>query len=169
MCDKYDFVRALNGWTLPEGVNSMPNMAYESVHEGRPDIKNLFTHYYSFQNTNGEIYWSISPDDCGMSKEEIENALNRNYILCDVIPGVRSEHTILFKPMNVVMSCTVYAIEKNNKTFDIKRVNKHLGLNEVIVNVATEQEAKAFKMGYDAAYEHVTVMLSEKKRGSKAE
>ena len=161
MCNKYGFVYATNGWILPEEIKSMPNLANDSIHDGKPDIRCLFKNYHSFVTGSGELYWTVSPDDCGMKREEIANSLNANYLLCDIVDGIRSSYTLVFKPMNVAVACGKYVIKQGfDKKYELRRINDHLDQYDTICLFDTLKEAEAFKKGFDVAYEQAIKMMA---------
>lgn len=165
LCNKYGFASATNGWILPEEIKSMPNLANDKIHEEKPDIRRLFKHYHSFIAENGEIYWTVSPDDLGMDGEEIAQALNANYLLCDIVDGIRSSYTLVFKPINVVIACGRYEIKQNvDQKYELQRINTLLEQCETIGRFETLKEAEAFKIGFDVAYAQVIAMMANMRK-----
>jgi hypothetical protein len=161
LCQKYDFTHAMSGWVLIDDVKKIPNLAYDIIHPGKPDIRPLFSHYHSFKTYSGEVYWAISPDDCEWSKEEIESRMFANSIFCKIEQGMRAYNTILFKPKALAVACANYITEKNKDgRFDLHKVNKCLEQDEVVATFSTEKEVKAFQKGFDTAYAHALALLS---------
>jgi hypothetical protein len=161
LCEKYNFKSATNGWVLPDGIKIVPNLANEQTHDGKPDIRMLFSHYHSFRAEDGCIYWTVSPNDCELSKQEIIERLNANYLIGDIIDGLRFQHTLVFRPMNVALSCNRYQIEQgNNGKYELHRINKYLEQNDIVAKFDTPQEAEAFKLGFELAYAQAAQMLN---------
>jgi hypothetical protein len=163
LCYDYHIKGAQSGWCGIDGIVSVPNLACDVVHKNKTDIRHLFSHFYSLINEDGDVYWIVSPDDCDMSKKEIKAALSENYLICDIIEGLRSTYSLVFKPDNVLRACTNYEPRKNDEgTYDLMKINKYMNIEEKIAHFQTFREAEAFAMGFDMAYTQTLAMFAEK-------
>lgn len=162
LCKKYDFVRATVGWVLPDYIKALPMLAYEPIHKDKPNIQALFNHYYSFLTQDNDLYWVVSPDYCGMDKEEIIAALNENYLVCDIVDGLRSSYSLVFKPINIMLAYNKYTIKKTGrKQYELRQINEFLSIDEVIKTFTTQNEAEAFMLGFDTAFAQAVQMFTK--------
>lgn len=156
LCVKYDFAEAVAGWVATSEVTAVPNFSTHIIREGKPDIRDFFSRYYSFKTRNEDVYWVVSPQNNGWTKERLEEAFKANDITCDIMDGIAGDYTIVFKPRQLVDECNNYVVgrskEKINK-YALRLINFPLSINREVSLFDTEKEALAFKAGMDFARE----------------
>lgn len=161
LCAKYNITSATNGWILPDNVKAVPNFANQQTHDGKPDIRMLFSRYHTFRTKEGEMYWTVSPNDCELSKQEIIERLSANYLIGDVLDGLRSRYTLVFKPINAALSCNLYKVAQGSDgKHELHCINKYLDHDDIVARFDTKQEAEAFKLGFELAYAQAVQMLN---------
>lgn len=149
ICKLYDVEKVSAKWVPAPYMLNTPDCK-KFAHEGKPDIRGYFDHFYSFMTKDGELYYVVCPYARGMEAWQVAHAFQQNYISNTVFKkGFYGDYTVVMKASDFYDACMVYAACEDGAHFDAWQHNPCAEFvnPQIIAAFDTEAEAKAFVNG----------------------